>query len=352
MMRERYMEKRKPLIITYFDPFKKYAIEEVKRVDGQLIETQLSPSISLIEPDTDTDEFIRCLVDSDPIFTRHVHPVDVQFSLSGLTVEQGKQVVLERIAEVCIIPAGEPFSVQCRIESGEHRFNSKDIEVLVGTYYEKQGAVPEFSDYEITDKNVYIISILIEHENVYTGLSKASENLNSHSNEHRILSRKGREISRAENKLKEAINKFRPELSGQGLVLDIGASPGGWTKVLADYGYTVIAVDPGMLHESLYGLPNVTHYREKIENLEFEDTFGLIVCDMNVEPQVSARMMCGLSDRLIDSGNVIVTLKMPFRNIRRSLDESVEILNTRYEIVSIKSLFHNRRELTAFLEKK
>lgn len=345
------MSKRVAFVITYFDAFHKYAIKEVINIDESLDETKLCPSISLIECEGNGNFFVDSLIKSDPIFVRHIFPVSEILSLTGLTEDQCKQAILKKTTTCTTIPSGQLFSVQCREISSEKVFSSKDIEVMVGSYYEKLGAIPDFSDYKISNKANIVISILINSSSCYIGSSNASDNLNSHSNEYRVLSRKEKVISRSENKLKEAICKFKIEVSGKGYVLDLGAAPGGWTKVLADYGFRVIAVDPGVLHESLHHLPNVTHFQKRIEDLEVNYLFNLITNDMNVEPQITARIMCSLSEKLCNQGLAIVTLKMPFANVIRSLQESIEILKKSYEIISVKSLFHNRREVTVLLRK-
>ena len=72
---------------------------------------------------------------------------------------------------------------------------------------------------------------------------------------------------------------------------------------------------------------------------------------MNVEPQTTAKIMNSLSDTLKEGGMSIVTLKLP-NNFDNSIRESVSILNDRYDVLNIKSLFHNRQEVTALIKKK
>jgi 23S rRNA U2552 (ribose-2'-O)-methylase RlmE/FtsJ len=51
------------------------------------------------------------------------------------------------------------------------------------------------------------------------------------------------------------------------VVLDMGASPGGWSLYLSTVAKVahVHAVDPGALDDSVLELPNVTHHRMKIQ---------------------------------------------------------------------------------------
>ena len=338
-------------IITYFPEFEKYAFKELAAADKNIKTQNLAANISLVDTKLGAQEFINSVINSSPVFLRHIMPVLYKGIISG-----GKQTdcenILNKAIEFCGIKNGQLFSVQCRVINGVIEYASKDIEVFVGTHFELCGALPKFSDYEILNFDIDIISVLIDGPVYYLGYSKASENLNSHSDEYRIFSRSGKSISRAENKLKEAICKFNLKISGNGQALDMGAAPGGWTKVLADCGYKVSAVDPANLHESLYSHTNVKHYKDRAENIVFQDKFEIIVNDMNVDPQITAKIMCNLAGNLIENGTAIVTLKLPFSDVDRSIKETVAILNEKYEVLKIKNLSHNRREVTALLRVK
>lgn len=345
------MEQSMKYIITYLPEFEKHTLKELLAINKNIKTKQLSANISLIETDFDSKEFINKIIESSPIFLRHIMPVLSQGNIIG-----DKQIdcknILDKAIEICDIKSGQFFSVQCRIINGNIEYVSKDVEVFVGTHFESCNAIPKFSDYEIINFDIDIISILIDGAIYYIGYSKASENLNSHSDEYRIFSRSGKSISRAENKLKEAICKFNLSINGNGRALDMGAAPGGWTKVLADYGYNVSAVDPAKLHDSLYSHPNIKHYKDRVENIVFDDKFEIIVNDMNVDPQITGKIMCDLAENLIENGMAIITLKLPFSDVERSIKESVAILSEKYEILAIKNLSHNRREVTALLKLK
>jgi 23S rRNA (cytidine2498-2'-O)-methyltransferase len=154
--------------------------------------------------------------------------------------------------------------------------------------------------------------------------------------------------------LKEALSKYNLHLNGQGKkALDCGAAPGGWTKVLADYGYDVIAVDPGDLDESLKNNKKVIHYKCRIEDLvpKFQGYFDIIVDDMNIEPIETAKIMGGLARCMKPDGLAIVTLKLP-GNPEKEIEEGKEELLKNFKILSINSLFHNRQEVTVLIQNK
>ena len=340
-------------IVTYFPEYRAQVWKEIAVFDGKECR-RFNHLISLIESPMDLSEAMDKLIASKPIFLRHIMPVLVEGE-SSPNKDETCAAIVSAIAPYCTIQESDGFAVQCRVldaEKDETDWGAKDIEVYVGQHFDKLGGVPVFHDHRIMNENIYIISIFIYKDRFYAGFSRAAQNLSSHCDEHRVLSRSSREISRAEKKLKEAINTFQIQVTGNGHALDMGASPGGWTKVLADYGFHVAAVDPGDLHPSLQSHPNITHYKARVENVQFDVPFEIIVNDMNVDPQITSEIMNSLAERLVSKGLAVVTLKLPFYDVERSIRESIAILDAHYEVLHLRHLSHNRREITALLQKK
>ena len=76
-------------------------------------------------------------------------------------------------------------------------------------------------------------------------------------------------LNRSQFKLIEALERFNIQLNGNGsYALDLGASPGGWSKVLFSHGYNVIAIDKGELDNSLKNKPQIYHIKETIKALK------------------------------------------------------------------------------------
>ena len=339
-------------IITYYPEYRTQAKKEIS-VFGGVERKRFNDLTSLIESPESVEAATEKLLASKPIFLRHIFPVLAEGACSK-EKEAACGTILEAIAPYCPLRPGDAFAVQCRAIALDvnDEWGAKDVEVRIGKHFDALGAVPVFADNRIMNEDVHIISVWICGQYYYAGFSRASQNLSSHSDEHRLLSRSSREVSRAEKKLKEAINAFNITVTGSGNALDMGASPGGWTKVLADYGFHVSAVDPGDLHPSLKNHPNITHYKSRIENVQFEIPFEIIVNDMNIDPQDTARIMNSLAPRLADNGLAIVTLKLPFYDVERAIGESIDILAPVYEVLNLRHLAHNRREVTALLRKK
>ncbi len=337
-------------IITYTPYFLKSLLKELTSLDEKMkLIKKIDNGISLIDVSISKREFTDKLIEHPPIFLKHIMPVDHEGFISGY-LETDKEEILKNCLNICSIDENDLFAVQSRIVNATINYSSKDLEVFIGTNYEKKGSIPCFSDTSLKNTDVKIISIFINDNSYYLGYSTSKENLNYHCDEYRLLSKNGREISRAENKLKEALSKFEIKLTKEGIALDIGAAPGGWTKVLADYGYIVYAVDPGNLKEELNNNPNIKHYKCRIESLKFENTFDIIVNDMNVDPQITAEIMNSLAPSLKEGGLAIVTFKLPGK-IEETIKEAKEILSKEYQILKMNSLFHNRQEITVLIKK-
>ncbi len=354
-------------IITYSPCFIKNALKELKLLDEHIcIVKDFCENMSLIETKFSQDDFQQLLCKNNIIFLKHLAPVSVIGQISG-NLDEDKQILLQEILKSFPqVKLGEKFAIQTRICAGETfdksplNYSAKDIEVYVGTYLTDLGGVPTFSDKQIiSDEDVNVFSIFINANTFYIGNSLSLFNLNFSCDEYRISSNKGkREISRAENKLTEALAKYKIDLGEKGgHALDIGAAPGGWTNVLLQHGFFVDAVDPGDLNPVLLANPKVKHYKCKIENIaqaeEFakEHKYDIIVDDMNVDPEATAEIMNILTPCLKDNGLAIVTIKLP-GNPEKGIKNAVEKLSKFYNILKINNLFHNRQEVTTLIQKK
>ena len=104
----------------------------------------------------------------------------------------------------------------------------------------------------------------------------------------RLAKPKG-QISRSEFKLEELFRVHDPGLPKGGTAIDLGASPGGWTRILRQHGFTVWAVDPGRLDQRLDGDRGITHVRNTAGPFlaSTSVTADLIVNDMRMDPGLS-----------------------------------------------------------------
>ncbi|BBF43744.1 LSU rRNA 2'-O-methyl-C2498 methyltransferase RlmM [Lachnospiraceae bacterium KM106-2] len=338
-------------LITYYTEYRKNAVAEIRKVDEQAVTEELMLTSTVITTKLDAKQFIERLKKSRPIFIRHIMPIQREVTLT-YQKEKDLQLILNKAKEICNLNKKDRFSVQARMTEGTGMYNAKDIEVYLGEYYEEQGCEAIFSNEVLMNYDIHVISVVVKDKICYLGYSLAEDNLNFQCNEYRVLASEPIQICRAENKLKEAICKFQVRLEGEGNALDVGAAPGGWTKVLADYGYQVSAVDPGKLDERLNTYSNITHYRDRVENIRFDKPFSLVTCDMNVDPLETAKFMCRIHNNLAAHGYSIITLKLPTRNEEEKIQNSLKVLKDDYNILAVKNLTHNRREVTVFMQNK
>lgn len=162
----------------------------------------------------------------------------------------------------------------------------------------------------------------------------------------RLAARSG-QVSRAEFKIEEVLSLIPVEVRGR--ALDLGAAPGGWTKILLQRGCEhVDAVDPGSLDPRVTGLAGVTVHRttagEFLRAAEAE--YDLIVNDMRMDPRLSIDVMVQAADHLAPGGSAIMTLKLtPNRAVER-VDQAIESLSAAYRVRFARQLQHNRNEVT------
>ena len=164
----------------------------------------------------------------------------------------------------------------------------------------------------------------------------------------RVRFRRGAEsISRAEFKLEEAIDVFGLHLP-DGAALDLGASPGGWTRILREHGLEVWAVDPGDLAPGLSSDTGVHHVRTTAGAFLRTRTprFSIVVNDMRMEARRSARVLVAAAERLAADGLAVMTCKLTPQRPHEHIEAVRRIVERRYDVLHLRQLHHNRNEAT------
>jgi 23S rRNA (cytidine2498-2'-O)-methyltransferase len=283
-----------------------------------------------------------------PIFVRHINPVQASLALRGQPSDIYALSDLLQAELIELIDPDLPFSVQARV-LGQQPYKAFDLnQTLAQTITAVTGAPLDVR------QPVQILSVVVGPVQAYLGLSLAAHNLSDWAGGRRRFARDAAQISRAEFKLLEAIETFDIKLPPHGVALDLGAAPGGWTRILRLHEQYVTAVDPARLHPSLQTDPNVRHMRLTAEEyLEASpDQFDLIVNDMRLDARDSARLMIAYARYLYRHGTALITLKLPQENRQTVLDHSFNILRRAYTITAARQLFHNRSEITLYLQPK
>ena len=287
-----------------------------------------------------------------PIFIRHICPVQATMPLpdDDSAIHLLLALALEELSQLM-----EPtlsFSVQTRIfvdaPYGPYDVNTALSQALKA----ESGAALDVRNPQ------QIVSVVIaryeEQTTGFLGLSPAPYNLSDWAGGNRRFAREKEQISRSEFKLLEALELFQIELPPRGVALDLGAAPGGWTRILRQREQYVTAVDPAQLDASLDADPDVRHLRMTAEEyLETgPDRFDLIVNDMRLDARDSARLMVAYARHLYRHGSAIMTLKLPHEGQQTVIEHAFNILRQAYDIVAARQLFHNRSEITVYLKLK
>ncbi len=245
-----------------------------------------------------------------------------------------------------LLPGPDPeagFKVLCS-RRGHHEWRSRDVETAVGKRIESRlGALAEYKNPE------QIVAVEIFQDVAYLGVAWADEILHKEITRMRKWAPGQRPLNRAELKLREIIERYDLALSEDARALDIGASPGGWSKVLSEHVAEVWAVDPGELDERVLSIPNVTHVRARAETLvDRDDTgvFDIVTNDMNMDPERSAQVLCDVAPLLKPGGTMVMTVKFMTRMRRRHSKEAQDILSRCYEGFEVGRVKHNAKEAT------
>ncbi len=292
--------------------------------------------------------------EKDPIFVHNAIPLNIY-----LDSFNNYSNVANLILKKNLLEKEKSFRIETITYDSE--IKSRDIEVGIGSLLEKAGLKVDM----LTPGQ--LIGIISKKNEIYIGSSDVNNLIYSYLDLSKTLSRKISQegkLNRAQFKLVEAIERFYIRLNRGEYVLDLGASPGGWSRVLSSKGCKVIAIDGGELNPCLKQDKNIYHIKERIteeniksikktlEELIEDKELSMITNDMNISPNESISIIREFSDYLLKGGKVIMTLKGITKNIFDLIQNSKIELEKNYNIIKIKHLEQNRREVTFYLNKK
>lgn len=323
------------------------ALEEIKVImksidkDMKLVKW-LDDGVMLIDTELEFNTFSENIINNKPVYVRHICKVDVVINND----EDSEKNILKAINELCAgIDKNTNVSVQSRSNSNNKLIDKYELTQNIKRQLEESG-------FNVDVKNpVNVVSLFVTNQNVYIGISDVYHNISKYNGGMVKYKYEDSQISRASFKLQEAIEVFGLDISGYKTAIDLGASPGGWTKILADYKMDVVAVDPAELDSELLKYKNVTHYKGLSEDFvkTNDKKFDIIVNDMRMDVVASCEIVNSMSDNLSDDGIVIMTFKLPKSKSKGKILDGVRVLKQKYEIVNMKQLFYNRSEITVVL---
>lgn len=348
-------------IVSAAADYLKAALSEMQRADPALHQImEPTPDIAVVESPLDLAAMHEALGRVQPLFVRHIAPAQVRVILQGVDddISQLAHATME-MAELAGLEADDRFSVQARViaaPGGERPYSPYAIRnALVPQVQAATGAIEDVRQPQL------VLSVLALPTLGFIGLSPVAFNRSDWAGGARRFAREQEQLSRSEFKLLEALEWGSVEVQPTMRALDLGAAPGGWTRVLLHAGVQhVTAVDPADLDGAILGDKRVTPVRDHAQEwvpraIAKRQKFDLIVSDIRMDARDAARLMVEAAPLLVErTGVAIVTLKLPPPDTP-GLDptgiarEAIATLRSRYRGVQARMLFHNRNEVTVIL---
>jgi len=300
------------------------AVRELRAEFGKHLQVErLGPDAGVLDGVPPVAEIAAACRKRPLVFLRH------------LTVERARVAPedLDAVADAAKPYVAPEFAVQTWV-SGSPRlpYSAGELAARIGTA-KRAGAKQTLS------------ACITEH-GVSIGVNRTADSLADWPGGRVRLGKRDGQISRAEFKLEELFALGALDLPSSGTAVDLGAAPGGWTRLLRSHGLRVHAVDPADLDPRLRGDRGIRHERTTAgEFLRATDrTFDVAVNDMRMEPELSCRVMLDAAERLRPGGLAVVTLKIGARV--DAVHRCLELLRRAYRIDFARQLHHNRNEVT------
>lgn len=294
------------LVLTTNPDFADLALAEVDEADVTSRSMEmLEPGVYLLDLAESFWDLAEQWRNHPPIFVRHICPIQLVFPLQKSDLDLPQLSAAVRVEFGALLEPQIAFSVQSRTlcELPYKRFDINNS--LAAALQEATGAQLDVrAPQQIL--SVVCAEVALDEESATTcgvalvGLSLASHNLSDWAGGMRRFAREDGQVSRAEFKLLEALDVFQITLPPRGVALDLGAAPGGWTRVLRKLEQYVTAVDPAELDPRVKADRSVRHKRITAEAYlaNEPDQFDLIVNDMRIDARDSARLMNAYAEQL------------------------------------------------------
>ena len=300
-------------------------------IRGALVET-LAPGIFVHRLEAPRAEALASIQALDPIFIRHLHPVDAELAWGGehLPAELQQALTLRG-----------PLALQ--LTTTDPALDNAQLATALEEQLQAAGVA-------VDPQAETILSVTATGERLLLGLSTVGQNLSAWPGGRVRYRRREAQVSRAGFKLEEALELWGEEAGAGKQALDLGAAPGSWTQVLRGLDYEVLAVDPAALDSRLEGDGGIRYFSGKSEDWlkkrDRSERYDLIVNDMKMDVVASAELMVELSEALVDGGRVIMTFKLPAKKQAAKIRAGLAILSEAYSGLRAKQLYHNRSEIT------
>ncbi|UVI27673.1 SAM-dependent methyltransferase [Paenibacillus spongiae] len=334
-------------ICTANHGFATYAMEELRRqFEGVKITQLKAGEIFMIDLPLSRQEVLDRIQTNEPIFLRHIQSVERVLPIRGNADDL--QALGELVRSSRLRCENKAIAVHLRRGDGSpFPYSAADTKAVLDAILIETGCEPVVQSPEM------ILSIFAGKEELFVGMGTPEEQLSDWPGGAIRFQREEGQISRAKFKLLEAERAFKLHFADFRDALDIGAAPGGWTHLLLERGLYVTAVDPANLHPSLAKHPRLTYWKKNASEVHLQPgSFNLLVCDMSWSPMQMCKLILDLHEALQGGGTAIVTVKLMHKKPLQTIRDVMAKLETVFTVKKAKQLFHNREEITLYLEKK
>lgn len=321
------------------------ALQEIRAIaPGVQLRRWLEPGVGWVDLEMPWGAFAARLREQPPVFCRHVCPVQISVPLTQEvrdleTLAEASRSLVPRLNKL------QTFSVQTRLMGKGWSYTRYDVNTQLANELTAQKFTLDVS------RPIQILSVTLTPEEGLLGVSYAADNLSDWAGGVRRFKWEAEQISRAEFKLLEAVETFKLSWPESGSALDLGAAPGGWTRIARLHGLQVTAIDPADLAPALVADPGVRHLRHTTQRYlpGTDTTFDVILNDMRMDARDSAQLMLTARRNLKPGGWALMTVKLPHSHAERVATAALGLLRERYTLIGARQLFHNRNEITVAL---
>ncbi|REK77910.1 SAM-dependent methyltransferase [Paenibacillus paeoniae] len=322
-------------------------MEELRRIiPGASFTLLAAGEVFLMNCALEQAEALEAVHREEPIFLRHIQPVDRTMDIDGSATDLQGLADMIRNARLSFEEKRTAVHIRRNAHTSFH-YSASDTKALLDAVLEELGAEPVVQGPEI------IISIYAAGDKLYVGFGTPKEMLSDWPGGAIRFQREEGQVSRAKFKLLEAEIAFGLRYADYRHALDVGAAPGGWTSLLLERGLRVTAIDPAEMHPSLLVSPVLTHIKRNAAEAKLpKEAFDLLVCDMSWSPMLMSKLVLDLRSSLAPGATAVVTVKLMHRKPMQTIREVKERLGTAFIVLKAKQLFHNREEITLYLRSK
>lgn len=322
-------------ILTCNENSKEYLMDELShyKIEGSL--TWFNDVEALFETPLDIASLKEIIEKTPLIFIRHFINVD-----GVLRVDQAESLI-EKLSL-----KSDVFSIQLRspleLRKTFNQLRNAWVDSLIANGNALNVKNPKT-----------IISVYATGNEIYYGVTQTKALLSKWSAGAIHFSKAYETISRAENKLREVFDTFPIKPHGD-VAVDLGAAPGGWTKVLNDLGFEVYAIDPANLDERLLNNDRIHHYQITSQQFVDDNPYfecDIIVNDMKMSASLSIEVFKQAAQQLAKDGYGIITIKLPKLYLFKDCVEALNHIRKHFTILYARQLFHNRNEFTVIVQR-